>query len=111
MGTHYYTSGINPEALRSAAYSALNTSTHTALGSVVASREIVVLIKITNTMDVAAIISYDSGTTDHDIVQSGESLVIDLAQNNMKLVEGNSVAAKLASSASSGSLYVSMYKR
>ena len=111
MGSSYYTSGLNVEALRSVAHGSLSTGSYTAVGSAVGSREAVVLVKITNTLDVAVLISYDSGSTDHEVVQAGESLVLDLSQNSMHLLKGETVEAKLVSAASSGTVYVSMYKR
>ncbi len=111
MGLSYHTTGVNVHALRSIAHGSLNTSTFVAVGSAVAARDTVIMIKITNTMDVGVLISYDSGTTTHEVVQAGESLVIDLAQNMMHLLREETVQAKLVSASSSGTVYISAYKR
>lgn len=70
------------------------------------------IFKITSTANVDVTVSYDGGTTDHEIIPAGSFLLIDVTSDRVwdcefALAQGVQVSVKAA--AGTGSIYLSTY--
>jgi len=98
------------ETLRSIAEASLNTTTYTAIGAALVNPAR--LLHITNTTDVNVFISFD-GTNAHAIVITSGFVLYDLTANKslssvggLYIPANTTIYAKLAASATTGSVYV-----
>ena len=97
------------EALRSRASSTL-TGSYQTLGAVMAHP--IRIFKLTSTSTTDVTVSYDGGTTDHEILPAGSFLLIDVTSDRVwdcefALAEGVQVSIK--GSAGTGTIYLSTY--
>ena len=97
------------EALRSTAASTFTGSDQT-LGAVMAHP--IRIFTLTSTCNVDVTVSYDGGTTDHEIIPAGSFLLIDVTSDRVwdcefALAQGVQVSVK--GSAGTGSIYLSTY--
>lgn len=73
------------------------------------------LIHINNTSDVAVIISWDGGTTSHEVVLAGKDLYLDFQANAQpngfiaKMASGTKVSIKQVTAAGTGNIYLTGY--
>ncbi len=97
------------EALRSRAASTF-TGSYQTLGAVMAHP--IRIFKLTNNTSVDVTVSYDGGTTDHEILPTGSFLLLDVTSDRawdceFALAKGVQVSVK--GSAGTGTIYLSTY--
>jgi len=97
------------EALRSRAASTF-TGSYQTLGAVMANP--IRIFKITSTCSVDVTVSFDGGTTDHEIIPAGGFLLMDVTSDRVwdcefALAKGVQVSVKAA--AGTGTIYLSTY--